>query len=75
MNAFPRLMATPAGRGIRIAAGAAMIVGGILIGGTGGIILALVGIVPLAAGASNRCLIAPAIGAPFKGSDAGQAEA
>jgi hypothetical protein len=38
-------------------------------GGTGDILLAVVGVVPLAAGTSDRCLFAPVFRAPFKGRD------
>lgn len=69
VNAFPRFMASPTGRWLRIGAGAALIAGGLLMGGAGGIIIAVVGIAPLAAGASDRCLFAPAFRAPFKGRD------
>ena len=69
MNAFPRFIASPAGRWLRIGAGAALIGRCLLVGGTGGIVLAVVGVVPLAAGASDRCLFAPLFRAPFKGRD------
>jgi hypothetical protein len=62
-------MATPAGRWLRVGAGAALIAVGVLMGGTGDILLAVVGVVPLAAGASDRCLFAPVFRAPFKGRD------
>jgi len=44
-----------------------LIVAGIAIGGTGGTILAIVGVVPLAAGAVNVCLFAPLFGFYFTG--------
>jgi hypothetical protein len=62
-------MATPAGRWLRVGAGAALIAVGVLMGGTGDILLAVVGVVPLAAGTSDRCLFAPVFRAPFKGRD------
>lgn len=53
---FARFMAGPVGRGVRVAAGLAMIIAGIAIGSTGGWILAVVGVLPLLAGALNvRC--------------------
>ena len=63
-------MATPAGRIARIVVGIAIILLGIALGGPAGWILGLVGLVPIAAGVTNVCLIAPLIGAPFKGSGA-----
>jgi len=39
-------------------------------GGVVGTIVALVGLVPVGLGMSNRCLISRAIGAPWKGQDA-----
>lgn len=62
-----RFMATSAGRALRVVAGLALIVIGLAIGGIGGVVLAVVGLVPLAAGVFNVCLIAPLIKAPFNG--------
>ena len=64
---FARFMASPIGRGARALVGLVLIVIGIASGGTGGWILAVVGLVPLAAGVFNVCLIAPLIKAPFSG--------
>jgi hypothetical protein len=47
-----------------------LIVLGLQAGDTGGIILAVVGVVPILAGVLNVCLIAPIIGAPFSGKEA-----
>jgi len=62
-------MSSPAGRGIRIVAGVALVAVGLTTGGVGGIVLALVGLVPLYAGVANVCMIAPIIRAPFRGKD------
>jgi hypothetical protein len=64
---FARFMASPLGRGIRVVAGLVIIVAGLVIGSTGGYILAVVGLLPLLAGALNVCVIAPALKAPFSG--------
>jgi hypothetical protein len=40
------------------------------VGGTGGVILAVVGAVPLLAGAVDVCLFAPLFGGPLKGAEA-----
>jgi len=67
---FAQFMASGLGRALRIVAGIALIAVGLgLVGGTGGIVLAVVGLVPLLAGAFDVCLFAPLLGAPFKGAD------
>jgi hypothetical protein len=64
---FARFMATPAGRGIRIVAGLALIVTGLVIGSAGGYVLAVIGVLPFVAGVFNVCMIAPILKAPFSG--------
>ncbi len=64
---FARFMASPIGRGIRVAAGLALIIAGVVIGSAGGYVLAIVGLVPLLAGAFNVCLVGPILKAPFSG--------
>ena len=67
---FVRFMSSPAGRALRIVAGLAlMIVGVAVVRGTGGLVLAVVGAVPLLAGALNLCLLAPLFHAPLRGTD------
>ncbi|MCC6613523.1 MAG: DUF2892 domain-containing protein [Anaerolineae bacterium] len=68
---FAKFMAGTAGRLIRIIAGIVLILVGLLVvKDTGGIILAIVGVLPILAGVLNVCLIAPIIGAPFSGKEA-----
>ena len=68
MKAFFKFIASPAGRIIRIVAGVALIVVGLLVlEGVAGWILAVVGLVPLAAGLFDRCVFAPLFGLPFVG--------
>jgi len=67
---FAKFMASPAGRGLRIVLGLALIFWGFRQGTTAGFVVAALGLVPLAAGTFNWCLIAPLIGAPFRGRDA-----
>jgi hypothetical protein len=66
--AFARFMASPVGRGVRIIAGLALIAVGLLVvKDTGGLILAVVGLVPLLAGIVDVCIFAPLFGGPFQG--------
>jgi hypothetical protein len=63
---FARFMSSLAGRLIRIVAGIVLIIVGLaVVHGTGGIILAVVGLVPLVAGLFNFCVFAPLFGGPF----------
>ncbi len=68
MNPFVSFMASSAGRLTRIAAGVALIAWGLLgVGGTTGIIVAVVGTVPLLAGLIDVCLLAPLFSCPLSG--------
>ena len=67
---FARFMAGPIGRGARALVGIVLIAVGLAAGGTGGTILAVVGVLPLAAGVFNVCVIAPLPKAPFSGKTA-----
>ena len=66
---FARFMATTTGRAVRVVAGLALIVIGLAVGGAGGVVLALVGLVPLAAGVLDVCFLAPLFKVPFHGKD------
>lgn len=66
---FACAMASPAGRGVRILAGLGLIAAGAVLGGASYVLIPI-GLLPLWAGASNHCVIAPLIRAPFKGADA-----
>jgi hypothetical protein len=61
-----RFMNGTAGRAGRVLAGLALIIGGIAAGGAGGLVLAAIGVVPLAAGAAGVCLAAPLLRAPLR---------
>ena len=62
---FARFMSSLAGRLLRILAGIALIVIGlIVVHSTGGIILAGVGLIPVVAELFNFCVFAPLFGAP-----------
>ena len=63
---FARFMSSTLGRFLRIVAGIVLIVLGLaVVHGAGGIILAVVVVVPLAAGLFNFCVFAPLFGGPF----------
>jgi hypothetical protein len=67
---FVKFMTSPAGRLTRIVAGVVLIAIGYLVGSLAGIVLALVGLVPLLAGIFDVCVFAPLFGYPFSGSRA-----
>lgn len=68
MNPFVAFMASTTGRIVRIVAGIVLIVWGLAgIGGTTGIIVAIIGALPLAAGVFDFCIFAPLFGAPLSG--------
>jgi hypothetical protein len=68
MNPFITFMASTTGRILRFVAGAALIAWGLLgLGGTTGLLVAIVGAVPLLAGLFDFCVFAPLFGAPLSG--------
>lgn len=68
MNPFIKFMASGVGRLVRIVAGVALIVVGLAsVQGTAGIVLAVVGLLPLLAGLFDFCMFAPLFGAPLSG--------
>lgn len=68
--AFVKFMVSPAGRLLRIVAGIILIALGLLVvKDTGGIVLAIVGLVPLAAGVFDLCLFAPLFGWSLSGKE------
>ena len=68
MKEFFGFIASPTGRVVRIVAGLALILVGLLaLQRLGGWILAIVGLVPLLAGLFDRCVFAPLFGLPFVG--------
>jgi hypothetical protein len=74
MNALFSFMASPAGRVTRVVAGLALILIGLLVvQGTWGWVLAIVGLVPLLAGLFDFCVFAPLARLPFGGKDLRQA--
>ena len=68
MNPFVKFMSSTTGRIVRVVAGIALIAWGLAgITGTAGIIVAIVGAVPLLAGLFDFCVFAPLFGAPLSG--------
>ncbi len=68
MNPFVKFMASTTGRIVRVVAGIGLILWGIMgLGGTTGIVVAVVGAVPLLAGLFDFCVFAPLFGNPLSG--------
>jgi hypothetical protein len=68
MNPFITFMASTAGRITRLVAGLALIAWGLLgLGGTAGLVVAVIGVLPLLAGLVDFCVFAPLFGAPLSG--------
>ena len=66
---FIDFMPSNAGRVVRIVADATLMgIGLLVMKGTGGVVLAIVGLAPLAAGIFDFCIFAPLAGLPFLGS-------
>jgi hypothetical protein len=66
---FGQCLSSTRGRIGRVVAGLALIVGGLFVlGGTAGVVLAAVGLVPLLAGAFDVCLFSALFGGPLRGS-------
>jgi hypothetical protein len=65
---FGKFMASTLGRAVRIIAGIALIAIGLSMGNIGGIVLAVVGLVPLIAGIADVCIISALLfGTPLQG--------
>lgn len=64
---FSQFMASTAGRVLRIVAGLALVITGLMMQSTGGYILAVIGLLPLAAGVFDWCIFAPLMHMPFTG--------
>ncbi len=66
---FAEFMSSPMGRGLRVVFGGVLIYVGLsVVQGVGGTLIAAAGVLPIATGLLNVCLIGPLIGAPMKGS-------
>ncbi|MGO9900040.1 MAG: DUF2892 domain-containing protein [Solirubrobacteraceae bacterium] len=65
---FVELMRSTSGRAARILAGAAIVAVGLAaVRGPAGVVIAIVGLVPIAAGVFNFCLFAPLFGMDLNG--------
>lgn len=68
MNPFVKFMASTTGRIVRIVTGIALVVWGLVgLGGTAGIVVAVIGAVPLVAGMFDFCVFAPLFGNTLSG--------
>jgi hypothetical protein len=63
-SGFAKFINSPAGRIARVVAGLILIVWGYI---SGGIVLIIIGLIPLAAGALDLCLISALLGGPISG--------
>jgi hypothetical protein len=72
-SAFARLVNTSVGRLARVVVGLGLIGWGYTMrGDTSGVVLMVVGLVPLAAGVFNLCLISALLGGPLSGARVGK---
>ncbi len=68
MNPFVSFMASTTGRIVRSVAGIALVAWGWFgLGGTTGIVVAVIGLLPLVAGLFDFCAFAPLFGNPLSG--------
>jgi hypothetical protein len=68
MNPLVKFMASMPGRIVRIVVGAALLLWGFMgLEATTGIVVMVIGLIPLLAGLFDVCLIAPLFGAPLSG--------
>ncbi len=68
MNELFHFLASTAGRITRIVAGLVLVlIGQFVLSGAAGILLTLIGLVPVAAGLFDFCVFAPLFGKPFSG--------
>jgi len=68
MNPFVSFMASTTGRIVRMVVGIALIAWGWFgLGGVTGIVVAVIGLLPLLAGVFDFCVFAPLFGAPLSG--------
>ena len=67
---FAQFMTSGLGRRVRIVAGFALVaVGLVVVGGTTGVVVAAIGLVPLLAGTFDVCVFSRLFGGPFGGAE------
>ncbi len=65
-----QFLAGTAGRTVRLLAGVVLVIAGLTwLGGTVGLIVAIIGLVPIAAGLFDFCLLSALLGGPLRGRD------
>ena len=65
-----KFLAGTAGRTVRLLAGVVLVIAGLTwLGGTVGLIVAIIGLVPIAAGLFDFCLLSALLGGPLRGRD------
>ncbi|MGP6158914.1 MAG: DUF2892 domain-containing protein [Vulcanimicrobiaceae bacterium] len=62
-------MASSAGRAARVMVGIALVTWGFALHSSGGYVLMIVGLLPLATGVLDVCLVGPVLGVPLRGAD------
>jgi len=68
MNPMIKVLASSTGRAIRVVAGIGLVAFGLLgLEGAAGIVVAIIGAVPLLAGVFDFCVFAPLFGFPLSG--------
>jgi hypothetical protein len=68
MNPLVSFLASTTGRVVRILAGIALVVWGWYgLGGATGLVVTVIGLIPLVAGVFDFCVFAPLFGAPLSG--------
>ena len=68
MNPVIAFLASPTGRIVRVAAGAALVLWGLLgLSGATAVVITVVGLIPLVAGLFDFCVFAPLFGLPLSG--------
>jgi len=72
-SALARFVNSPTGRVVRVVVGIALILWGYTrLGSTAGIVLIVVGLIPLLAGVFDLCLVSALLGGPISGSRVGK---
>lgn len=66
-SSFGQFMASPLGRGLRIAAGIVLITLGLWLDSNWGVAAIVIGVVPLLAGLFDVCVFSALFGGPFVG--------